>query len=306
MANWSFLLGSLVVLPAVLVGQSTPPEAPPPVPSPSATTSPSSNSPTLTQSTPPPSEPYIIEDGGFSLEPIYWLNRAQPLLRGGATATATGNLDFGGQSKYGYGGIASMPLGPQNTLRLSYFRIQGNANTVLSQDASIFSEGYSAGDYLNSSYRLQSFKLSWDYLGYTWHRGDSKIRLKTLYEVQYDTTSAASFAPFKVVTTNASTGNTDYNTANGSKNLILPTFGLELEQAFAKHFRWEVKASGFGLPHRSAIWDAEGSLAARVGPLELLLGEKAYYYKTSPQSTEYFTDTLSGAYAGLRYYWGRE
>ena len=288
------------------MGQSSPSDAPQPGASPSATAAPSANSPVLTQSTPPPSEPYIIEDGGFSLEPTYWLNRAQPFLRGGATATATGNFDFGGQSKYGYGGIASIPAGPQNTLRFSYFRIQGNANTVLSQEATIFSEGYSAADYLNSGYRLQSFKLSWDYLGYTWQRGDSKIRLKTLYELQYDTISFAAVAPFKPVTTDSTTGNTDYNTANGSKNLILPTFGLELEQAFAKHFRWEVKASAFGLPHRSAIWDAESSLAARVGQLELLIGEKVYYYKMSPQATEYFTDKLYGAYAGLRYYWGRE
>ncbi len=35
----------------------------------------------------PPEEPYIIEDGGLSIEPLYWLNRAQPTLNGGATTT---------------------------------------------------------------------------------------------------------------------------------------------------------------------------------------------------------------------------
>lgn len=251
-------------------------------------------------------EPYVIEDGGYSLEPIYWLNRQQPSLRSGAGATATGDLAFGGFSKFAYGGTASAPAGPQNTLRFTYFRLQGNSNGYLAQNETIYSEAYNAGDYLSYGYRLQSFKLSWDYLGYTWQHGESKIRLKTLYEVQYDTISVSAYAPFEAVTTDSSTGNTDYNTANGSQNLILPTLGLEVEQQFAKHFRWEAKASGFGIPKRSAIGDMEGSLAARVRQVEVFVGEKAYYLKTSPKSAQYLSDMLSGAYVGVRYYWGRE
>jgi hypothetical protein len=254
---------------------------------------------------PPPADPYVIEDGGYSLEPIYWLNREQPGLRSGATATATGNLDFGGLSKYSYGVIASMPAGPQNSLRFTYFRVQGNSNTYLDQNETIYSEAYNAGDYLSYGYRLQSFKLSWDYLGYTWYRKNSKIRLKTLYELQYDTVSVFANAPFKPVTTDSS-GNTDYNAANGSQNLILPTFGLEVEQQFARHFRWEAKASGFGLPKWSAVGDMEGSLSARIGQVEVSVGEKAYYLKTSPKNAQYLSDMLSGAYIGVRYYWGRE
>src|SRR4051794_32885383 len=96
----SFSFGSLLFLPALLLAQAGPSGVAP--------------------ASPPPSEPYVIEDGGFSLEPLYWLNRAQPVLRGGAAATVDGGLDFGGQSKYGYGGIVSMPAGPQNSLRFSY------------------------------------------------------------------------------------------------------------------------------------------------------------------------------------------
>ncbi len=292
MNRWSFSFALILVGSLLHAAQQQ--QSQPAAPTPLAPTSP-----------PPPPDPYIIEDGGYSLEPIFWFNRAQPLLRGGAAATAEGTLGFGGQSKFAYGGQASIPAGPQNSLRLSYFRVQGNANQVLSQNSTIFSEAYNTGDYLNSSYRLQSFKLSWDYLGYTWYLGDAKIRLKTLYELQYDTISVASYAPFKTVSTDSS-GNTDYNTANGSRNLIFPTFGLELEQAFHRRYRWEAKASGFGIPGRAAIADMEGSLVARVRQVELLAGEKFYYFKTSPKSAEYFTDTLSGAYVGIRYYWGRE
>lgn len=294
----SFLFLSLLYCPVAMMAQEQPAAPQQPTAMPNTTT-------IAPPTPPPPSEPYVIEDGGYSIEPIYWLSRQQPTLTSGAAATATGDLNFGGNSKYAYGGIASLPLGPQNTLRFTYFRVQGNSNTYLSQPETIYGESYDTADYLNYGYRLQSFKLSWDYLGYTWHHKDSKIRLKTLYEVQYDTISVSAVAPFKAVTTDSS-GNTDYNTANGSENLILPTFGLELEQRFAKHFRWEAKASGFGVPKHDAIGDLEGSLAARIGQVELFAGEKAYYYKTSPKGAEYLDNFMSGAYVGVRYYWGRE
>ncbi len=54
----------------------------------------------------------------------------------------------------------------------------------------------------------------------------------------------------------------------------------------------------------STVWDAEGSIAIRFGQIELLPGEKAFHFKTSPQADQYFVDTLSGAYAGLRYLLG--
>ena len=257
------------------------------------------------QQQPPPPDPYFLEDGGLSIEPIYWLNHAQPLLYGGAQATGPDNLNYPGNSNNGIGGELGVPAGRANTLRFSYFRVQGNANTTETQPSvSIFGEGYAAGDYLVSSYTLQNAKISWDYLGYTWHKKSGDIRLKTLYEVQFDTISTNVSAPFKPVTTDSS-GNTDYNAASGSKNLIYPTFGLELEERLNHYFRWEVKASGFGIPHHAGIWDAQASLAFRIKSAELLAGEKAYHFKTSPQGVEYFADTLSGAYVGIRYYWGK-
>jgi hypothetical protein len=257
------------------------------------------------QQGPPPPEPYILEDGGLSIEPIYWLNRAQPSLTGGAAATAYGNLSYPGNGKYGLGAQASMPAGRSNTLRISYFRVQGNANSTLTQDSTVLGEAFTAGDYINASYTIQSAKISWDYLGYTWNKRSGKIRLKELYEAQFVTISTTAVAPFAPVTTDSS-GNTNNNIASGSKNIIFPTFGLELEEAIGHHFRWEVKGSGFGWPQHADIWDAEATLAFRFGPVEILGGEKAYHFKTSPQSDAYFTDTLSGAYVGVRYFWGRQ
>jgi hypothetical protein len=78
--------------------------------------------------------------------------------------------------------------------------------------------------------------------------------------------------------------------------------GLGLGNTVSRHFRWEAKGSGFALPHRSGMWDAEGTVAVRFGRIELLAGEKAYYFKTSAKKDQFFKATVTGAYAGLRFY----
>jgi hypothetical protein len=262
-----------------------------------------SSTTTVTHTPKPPDEPYILEDGGVSFEPIYWLNNAQPALYGGATAAAFGNLSYPGNANNSVGGEISMPAGRSNSLRISYFRSQGTGNSTLTQDSTIFTEAYNAGDYLNASYTIQSGKISWDYLSYTWHKPAGAIRLKTLWELQFVDVGTNVVAPFKPVVIDSSGNVTDSNTATGSAKLFLPTFGVELEQGIGRYFRWEAKVSAFGLPHRSDIWDAEGSVAFRVNRFEVLAGEKAYHFKTSPKGDQYFADTLSGVYVGIRYYW---
>jgi len=158
---------------------------------------------------------------------------------------------------------------------------------------------------LNADYLIQEAKISWDYLSYTWHEPAGAIRLKTLYEVQLVNAGVNAVAPFKAVTTDAS-GNINDNTAHGTSNLILPTLGFELEQKVGKCVRWEAKGSGFGLPHGGNIWDVQGLAAVRIKQFEVIAGEKAFHFKTSPKSAMYMVDTLSGAFVGLRYYWGVE
>jgi len=254
--------------------------------------------------TPPPAQedPKILEDGGLSIEPFYWLTQAQPSLFGGKTATADGNLDYSGKSKRSEGVEVGLPAGRANTLRFSYFRVQGDTNSTLGQDETIFSEAFSSGDYMASTYRLQSAKISWDYLSYTWQK--SHVRFKTLYEVQYTTISTDVSAPFVPETTDSS-GNTNSNSAHGSENLLYPTFGVEFEQPWKKYLRWEAKVSGFGLPHRAVIWDAQADVAFQIHSIDVFIGEKAYHFKTSPNGDQYFIDTLQGAYVGVRYYLGR-
>ena len=249
----------------------------------------------------PPQEPKVLEDGGFSIEPLYWLNHAQPAMKGGAAATTYENQNFSGNANPALGGELSVPTGNSNTLRASYFRVLGNANATETQTITFFSQTYSPGDYVTQHYNLQSAKISWDYLSYTWRKQPGNIHFKTLYELQYTNVSANFAAPFKSITTDSS-GNTNDNTASGSRHVLLPTFGGELEQSLGGKARWEIKGSGFGIPHHGVIWDAQADVALRLHNFELIAGEKAYHFKTSPQAEQYFTDTLDGVFAGIRYY----
>lgn len=250
---------------------------------------------------PPPGQqdPRILEDGGISIEPIYWFSTRQPILLGGSQATEYTDLAYFGRSKRPYGVEVGIPAGRANTLRISYFRVQGNTNGTANQDENIFGEAYSAGDYLSANYMIQNAKISWDYLSYTFK---NKIRFKTLYEIQYVNVGTNINAPL-VPETEDSSGNVNTNSSIGSKNLIYPSIGAEFEQQWKKYLRWEAKASGFGFPHHADIWDAQVDVALRVKTVELFVGGKAFHFKTGPGGTEYFADTLQGAFVGVRYYW---
>jgi hypothetical protein len=121
--------------------------------------------------------------------------------------------------------------------------------------------------------------------------------------VQYTTIQTRIDAPFRAVSVDSS-GNPISNTASGTRWFIFPTFGGAIDKRLAKNFRVEAKASGFGVPHRAAIWDAEGSAIYQIGHLDLIGAYKGFHFKTSPQSDQYLVDTLSGAYAGVRWNWG--
>lgn len=269
-----FYLGVLVMAPGLLPGQQPTPAAP-------------------ARAKDPAPESNYIEDGGISVQPFYWLTASRPhLFRGALAPTRTaGDLIFPGHANGAYGVMLSLPAGKQNSLRISYFRTQGSGNTVAATDLALFSTGYSAGDRLTTKYKLQSVKASLDFLSYTFQ---NNIRFKTLWEVQGALIETGVVAPA-----------TADSASSGKRWLVLPSFGMGLEHAVSKHFRWEAKGSGFGLPKRAALYDVEGSAVIRLGRAELLAGYKVFSVKTSPRAEEYFKQRLNGPYVGLRWYWER-
>jgi hypothetical protein len=252
-----------------------------------------------------PRGPSTIEDGGFSFEPFYWLSpmfQPQPLMRGGATSSySNADLTYAGKKQDSYGAILSIPTGLQSTIRISVFRAIGGGDQTTTTNLTLLGTPYNSGDYLATSWRIQGAKVSWDFLTFRIPAGQRKIRVKTLWEAQWLSFETNINAPYAAVVTNDQ-GAVVSNYAAETKTVILPTLGAELEQEPVRHFRYELKADGFAIPHHADIWEAEGSLAFRFGRMELLLGAKALHFKTSPRSDEYFIDTLAGPYAGIRYY----
>ncbi|HLN00267.1 MAG TPA: hypothetical protein VK335_13335 [Bryobacteraceae bacterium] len=250
-----------------------------------------------------PETPLNTSDAQLSLQLFYWMPIDQPDLRGGAANVGPypGSLNYPGTPKRAPGAVVSIPAGRNNTIRVSYFRIQGDGNTSAHANLTLFNTDYAPGDYLVTRYNLQNVKISYDFLSYPYPANPARFRLKTLWEVQYTTIQSSIDAPLKPVLTDAS-GNPISNTAAGTRNLIYPTLGLAIEKALNAHFRVEAKASGFAIPHHATIYDAEASAVYRTGRYEVAVGAKAFHFKTSTQNSQYVLATFPGAFVAIRYY----
>ena len=278
--------------------QQPPPDQQPPPPV-TAPGTPSIPKPTvqLPPSVPPvtPTPPQERDTGGdgFSIMAAYWINNDQPVMRAGGSnyTLLPGDLHFTGNKKYSYAGVITIPTSRENSLEFTYMRKQGFGTSVISETSNFFGNNFAAGDAINTRYTLQTMKLSWNYLTWPYPSNGAKLRVKTLYEVQYVNIGTTFDAPL----------DPDAVPTSGSKSVILPTLGAGVEYHPAKNIRLEMKASGFGIPHHSDIWDVQAAVVFRYSRFEILLSEKAYHYKTGPYSDQYFTQTLIGPFFGLRY-----
>jgi hypothetical protein len=285
----------------------SPNQAPAPA-APAATTPPTTAqtaTPAASAPPPPPKVSSTVNIGtGLSIEPIYWYTKAAaPVLRGGAADfnVEPGNLTYPTQPSRSIGGRISVPVSKNATLRVSYFQTKNSGFTTAPKNLAIFGEAITSGDQLGTRYRIENYKLSYDYLTYFWTRGKSEMRLKTLYEIQR--VSVANEVDDYPV--NAAGVQQPPNAAKGNTALFYPTFGLGLEYTLSSHFRLEARASGFALPHRSDIGDVEAAIAFRVSHFEVLGGGRFYHFKTSPQAAQYVSESLYGPFLSLRYYWSK-
>lgn len=196
-----------------------------------------------------PQGPKTLEDGGISIELFYWDNTlftSLPVMKGGAASSySNADLNYPGIVKNTPGAMLSIPAGRQNTIRVSYFRLQGRGDEASPAALNLMGTPHAQGDWLATTHKVEDMKISWDFLTYRIPAGPRKIRLKTLWEAQWVRFASNINAPYAPISTDSS-GNPISNYATETKNLIFPTLGAELEQSPARHFRYELKASGFG------------------------------------------------------------
>ena len=282
-----------VLLCLLLAGASGRAQDQTPSQTPNQTPAPPAPAPTATATLPPPREvsSTVNTGNGFSLEPIYWYTRGgTPVLRGGAADfnADPGNLDYTSRPDRAIGARISIPVSKNATLRGSYFQTQSTGFTFAPRNLNLFGQAITGGDLLSTRYRVENFKLSYDYLTYFWKHGNSEMRLKTLWEIQR--ISVTNEADDFVVDSTGTIVNV--NPATGTKAVIWPTLGLGLEHTLSRHFRWEARASGFALPHRAVLGDLEAAVAFRVGHFELLGGGRWLHFKTNPQADQYDIGSL--------------
>jgi hypothetical protein len=231
---------------------------------------------------------------------IYWRT-----IPGNGVSLLTGKQAFDDETLTHLGGdhatpgmYISVPITRTGEIKFEGWISKGDGNQTATTTLDLFGQTFNPGDYLATQYQIKAGKLYLDDLLWPYKFPVSKFRLKSLWEVQWISVSATIDAPFSGLVSSTATE----ETAVGSRQVVLPTFGIAAEYNVTPRLLLRADASGFGLPHRSDIWDANAKAAYRLKHWEIEAGFKAVHFKTSPQNTEYMTDTLLGAFAQIDYH----
>jgi len=267
----------------------------------------------IRQAPPPlPKVPDIRQPGetGYWISVSGWFPTQTPTIdKGrGAAFTQSSLVKFQGKPNVSEGVDIGLALGLHNSLRLSFFESRAAGSYTNGNDLELWGQLYTAGNLVSTNYRLQNFKLQFEYLTYPYPVESRTFRLKTLYGVQYTTVRTAFDLPLLplVDSTGAplvdSSGNPISYAADGTRSFILPTFGVGVAKYVTRNFRLEANASGFAIPHHSTTWDTDASANFRFGHVEVRVGAKAFHFKTSTQAEFFVKNTMASAFIGLRYY----
>ncbi len=277
-------------------------QSPQPAPPPSPATTPSTKT-QVAPATPPPQPEGLY--GPWSVTAYYWLTSANAKLLGGQAATDYEDLTYPGSAKRSPDVEVEVPISKTGMLNINAFITKGDGNSIATRNLDLFSTGYVPGDFLSSQYLVEGVKIDLQDLFYPFPRKEGqKYRIKTLWGIQYANMETTIDAPLKAVAVDSS-GNPISNTATGSRWVIYPSLGMAAEYRLSHNVLVKADASGFGIPHHSTVWDAEGTIGYRHGSWEIVAGEKAFYFKTSSENAQYFKTLLYGAFAGVRWYPGK-
>jgi hypothetical protein len=293
--------------PAPQTPPAQPAAAPQPAPAPQQpeeTPAPQQRTGTILAPPPLPKYPDVQMPGetGYFAGLIGWLPFGTPIVDKGHAADFTGLSYFHlpGKSSITPSAEIGLALGLHNSLTLSYFTTKASGNVKAPGALVLFSESYNQGDLLATSDRVRDVKLSFNYLTWPYPVESRHFRLRTLWQVHYFTVSSDYDAPIRSSTPDSSGNLTSYATTGG-KSIYSPAVGLGFTEYASRNFRLELNVTGFEVPHHWAIADADASASYRAGRLEIRVGAKGLYFKTSPQSDFYFRGRPVGAFVGLRW-----
>jgi hypothetical protein len=256
----------------------------------------------------PPAPPKVVDvrmpgETGWYIGLTGWLPVGSAYVDKGkeATFTSPGFFKFPGTSKGQPGAEIGIAVGLHNTLRLSYMFAKAAGTTTAPTDLVLFSQGYTKGDQLSTSYKMSNYKISYEYLTWPYPVEGRHFRLKTLWQVQYVTFRSGYDAPVLSNTPDVNGNLTSYATT-GSKSYFTPSFGLGIHEYATRHLHFEANASGFALPHSFNIWDVDASVGYRVGRVEIRGGVRSFHFHSSAKSDYWVRGTMTGAVVGVRWH----
>ncbi len=267
----------------------------------------------------PPPPPLKVPDvrrpgeSGFWIDVEGWLPRQHPYQNGGTKWPVTvdgGSLftTLQGKPKEAVTLEVGAAVGLHNTLKFiaTDFRASGDYTTPI--EVTAWNQTYSGGTYVSTTYHVESFKLSYEYLTWPYPVGSRKIRLKTLWQLQFTQVSTVFDSPLDYFDSNGnpildSTGQLVNLSGSGTKHIISPEFGLGFSYYPSRHVRIEIEGSGFGFPHHYYVWDGDASVNYRVmRHFEIRAGARGYGFKTSTDSDYYIKGNYLSAFVGVRWY----
>jgi hypothetical protein len=233
-----------------------------------------------------------------------------PLFNKGRATTSTNDslVTMEGRPKLGQGVEIGLAMGQHNALVLSGFSTRASGDFTSTSTLTLWSQTYDPGVLIATDYKLQSLKLSFEYLTWPYPVESRHFRLKTLWQLQYVNMSTGFDAPL-LPTTNSSggvlinsSGTPVSYAAAGSRWFISPTLGLGVAEYFSKFLRLELNGSGFAVPRSWTLWDADGTINLRFGHFELGGGARVFHVKTSTNAPFYTRGTWIEPQVALRWY----
>ena len=291
-----------------VMAQQQPPAQPPtePPPDPQPRTG-------LQQAPPPiPKVPDVRQPGetGYFVGILGWFPTQAPLMDKGKEAAfdTASRVKLQGKPKYARGAEVGFAVGLHNALRFSYFDTRASGDFTAPTDLRLWEQSYAKDTLLSTDYRLQNGKISFDYLTWPYPVESRRFRLKTLWQLHYTSIRTGFDAPQIPLTDNDgfplvdSAGNPITYATQGQRWFIGPELGIGVAYFGGRHFRVEANASGFAIPNRNSIWDADGSANIRYGRFELRFGAKGFHFKTSTKAEYYMKGTFYSGFAGIRWY----
>ncbi len=197
----------------------------------------------------------------FSISAFYWRpNSGQPGFRAGKFVPdpTSGFLNLTSKPFRADGATLTFPTGGFNRLEIGFWRVNDSGDLRAPAKLAMFGANIANNELLNTKYKITNIRVAWNYLTFPVPPFDTKLRLKSFWEVQYTKFLPTIYFP---------EAKNSPAPIQPKQSVFYPGVGLGVEYIAAKAFRLEARGSGMALPGKSGYFDVEATAVARIKKL---------------------------------------